>query len=199
MGISTGSDCIISGDWNICPADAMLEFQGEKNQLYATLSCPFDAVRESGFIATSQEGLCQCEAKLAEVGVSEEEAEDIACNCFACSPGVPFAFAYECERRLVGPCAIFNCDGVCNGELDFGTFPPTAAPTAVPTDVQVPTSVPTSPTTEPTTAPTAVPTSEPTSSGATYRTHVNNYDANMSSMTLLALGLVVFRMMMIYE
>ena len=170
MSINAGSDCIIAGDWNRCPADAGFEFQGEEKQLYANLSCPFDSVRQSGFIASSQEGLCECEAKLASIGVTEEEAEDINCNCFACPPGFTFGFAYECDKRLVGPCTIFNCNGLCNGDLDFGggdTFAPTAAPT----------------------------------SGATYRARVNNYhDANMltmSSMTLLALGLV-FRTMMIH-
>jgi hypothetical protein len=133
MSTTTDSECVISGQWNSCPAGSTFSFNGQNRTLNADLRCPFDAVQQSSFIDASQKGLCECDATLINADDPNAVEEDMQCECYACPPGGQWGFAYECNKAIYGPCTSFNCAGLCNGELNLGlnqeTFPPTAAPT----------------------------------------------------------------------
>lgn len=133
-GITTGSDCSISGDFNICPAQADFTFGTGVKRLTADLKCPFDAVQQSDFRQASQEGLCECDATVLDLNQTDASPEPLSCECFIC-PDQPdlVGVAYTCETPISGPCYTFDCSGNCNGDLNFlpgATKAPTAAPVA---------------------------------------------------------------------
>jgi hypothetical protein len=130
-GTSTGSECVIAGDYNSCPAATNFTYQGVSQQLVADLKCPLDSVGQSDFIAAAQKGLCECDAELQDK--NGEILKDMDCDCFICPSGSRFGFAYTCTTEISGPCKSFDCFGDCNGvfnplNLDRETFAPTDAP-----------------------------------------------------------------------
>jgi hypothetical protein len=135
MSVTTGTECVISGDWNICPADTKFTQAGVSKTLEADIKCPFDSVQQSSFLDASQKGLCECDARLIITDDPDPNAvpEDMVCECYACPTGSRQGFSYECTKPIYLTCLSFNCAGDCNGDLNLGlddsTFPPTAAPT----------------------------------------------------------------------
>jgi hypothetical protein len=132
-GTTTDNQCTTTGDYISCPAAANFTFAGQIYQLSASLSCPLDATAQSDFRQASQEGLCGCDAALADVN-STSGVTPLDCTCFIC-PDQPdlFGVAFECTTPISGPCTKFNCRGVCNGDLNFMDAE-TNAPTAAPAD-----------------------------------------------------------------
>jgi hypothetical protein len=134
-GTSADTQCVISGDFNSCPADSDFSYDGQDQTLAADLQCPLDSVAQSGFISASQRGLCQCDAELLDsAGV---KLRDMECDCYICPDGSRFGFAYTCTTEIAGPCKSFDCFGTCNGvfnplNLDRETFAPTEPPTPAP-------------------------------------------------------------------
>lgn len=137
-GVTTGNDCYISGDFNVCPASANFQFggEGDVSRLEASIKCPFDAVAQSDFRDASQKGLCECEATIQNLNLTDSTAAPINCECFICPDQAnQFGVAYTCDVPITGPCTTFNCGGICNGDLNFidgaATRPPTAPPQPV--------------------------------------------------------------------
>jgi hypothetical protein len=124
------SACDIWGAYNICPADTIYIYDGDKVELQAELWCPLSSVTKSNYIEASQKGRCECHAQL--VGIEGEEPMN--CNCYACPQGSRFGFAYDCQERIYGACTQFNCDGECNGRFKFGLDSLTDSPTPSPVD-----------------------------------------------------------------
>lgn len=130
-GTAAGNECVISGDFNKCPASSDFLYQGTFQKLAADLMCPLDSVGQSNFIEAAQKGLCQCDAELQDQAGTK--LKDMDCDCFICPPGFRFGFAYTCTTEIAGPCKSFDCFGTCNGvfnplNLDRETFGPTEAP-----------------------------------------------------------------------
>lgn len=132
-GTTTGSGCLINGDWLSCPAGSDFKFNGNEMRLNAYLQCPLNSVSQSQFVEASQQGLCQCDSALQAPGKTADEAEPIDCECFACPVGSEFGFSYECNRPILFNCLTFNCFGECNGAFNAGLNKETDAPTAAPT------------------------------------------------------------------
>jgi hypothetical protein len=138
MSTEAGSECTISGDYNVCPAGADFEYDGVSQTLDASIQCPLDSVAQSGFISASQRGLCECDTALLDA--SGNVIQEMECDCFACPSGSRFGFAYSCTSPIAGPCLTFDCFGNCNTpgfnplNLDRATFGPTEAPLEAVTD-----------------------------------------------------------------
>lgn len=132
-GTTTDNDCLTTGGYISCPASADFTFDGSVKRIQATLSCPLSATAQSDFRQASQEGLCECDASLVDVNVTGSSTP-LDCSCFICPDQANlFGVAYECTTPITGPCTIFNCEGTCNGDLNFinsATDAPTAAPNA---------------------------------------------------------------------
>mmetsp|Transcript_87384 Transcript_87384/g.121262 ORF Transcript_87384/g.121262 Transcript_87384/m.121262 type:complete len:164 (+) Transcript_87384:81-572(+) len=132
-GITTDSNCIISGDFNICPAAATFTFGGQQHLLSANLACPLDSVRQSDFRLASQQGLCGCDAQLRNIEDPDATGDGLNCECFICPDQANlFGVAFTCDAPITGPCTRFNCVGTCNGDMNY--FGETDAPTMSPVD-----------------------------------------------------------------
>jgi hypothetical protein len=147
--ITTNSDCVIAGDFNRCPADASITYNGIKKIMDASLSCPLDSVEQSDFIEGSQLGLCDCAVDIYDAdvpppvqilgqtpdGTGLSGGKAASCECYLCGQGYPFGVAFTCDEVIVGSCTSFNCFGECNGDTSLNflggiTRAPTAAPSS---------------------------------------------------------------------
>lgn len=133
-GTTTDNNCQTTGGYISCPAQADLSFNGVAKRISASISCPLSATAQSDFRQASQEGLCQCDATLQDVNVTDSSGTPLDCSCFICPDQTnQFGVAFQCTTPITGPCTVFNCAGVCNGDLNFidsATKAPTAAPVA---------------------------------------------------------------------
>jgi hypothetical protein len=152
-----GTACYIAGSVLRCPAASDFTFSGQTVTLDAEILCPFESVAQSSFIEASQQGRCQCDSTLIDAA---GKPLDIDCECFACSPGSNFGFAYMCTSLILSSCTSFNCLGQCNGEIDFLAVYVSSDPLSSPPETHLPTT--TSPTTSPTSSPSSAPSLWPT-------------------------------------
>ena len=116
---------VVDGE-HVCTLDANLdELQGWPALLQASLRCPVEAVQEANgdIREATHRGLCDCETDLLRIGRSNIDEDPIDCQCYICPEGSAVDHAYECNKALSGDCKILNCDGVCNGPLDFLASP----------------------------------------------------------------------------
>jgi hypothetical protein len=120
-GIAATNECKISGEKNKCPAASSINYKGELITMDAQILCPLDSVKQSDWVAASQNGLCNCEVNLLDstCGIIEEEMD---CVCFACPFGMKVGFAYYCTTEIAGPCKSYDCFGQCNGAYDPGNL-----------------------------------------------------------------------------
>lgn len=124
--------CITIGDSISCPAQADITFDGSTKRIAADIVCPLAATAQSDFRQASQEGLCECNASLQDLDNMDSSPVPLDCNCFICPDEANlFGIAFECSSPITGPCNVFNCQGICNGELDFNSTV-TDSPTSIP-------------------------------------------------------------------
>lgn len=131
-GTTIENACVNRGEFTVCPTGANFNFGGLVKQLTAEIQCPLDSVTQNDFRLASQQGLCECEAFLQDLNVTDSSPEPINCQCFICpSSDNRFGVAYTCDRPVAGPCHTFDCTGTCNDNLDFindFTRSPTVSP-----------------------------------------------------------------------
>jgi hypothetical protein len=156
---SSSADCVIDGDFERCPSDLSIMRSSSRYYIDSAISCPVDLVSQYGFATASQYvGACNCLVDVYGPGLTPppqtlgqqplrgSDAETGAnaplqldnCQCRVCPPNRVFEYAMSCDSEILGPCKSFNCDGMCNMELDLLTFSPSSStvpsfsPTATP-------------------------------------------------------------------
>jgi hypothetical protein len=145
-GTTVNNDCVIDGDFNRCPADAQITYNGITKLLDASLSCPLNAAAQSDFRTDTQKGLCTCAVSiydedvgrpiqtLGQTPTAEDDGQTINCECYIC-PEQFNSVAFICDQEVVGPCSSYNCFGDCNGNSSINYLSTiTDAPTAAPDD-----------------------------------------------------------------